>query len=102
MLKPEQRSLYSTPRTDTFAGCKRLEDIYCESTKEEWISVSRDNDSGLLKVLMGEGEAAFPIETHNVLPEDVRMNEAQVFELISLISIPNTPFPPSAFHLHRS
>lgn len=51
---------------------------------EEWISKPGDNGIGLLKVLMVEGEADFPIliETYNVFPEDVKIDEEQDFELI--------------------
>lgn len=51
---------------------------------EEWISKPGDNGIGLLKVLMVEGEADFPIliETFNVFPEDVKIDEEQDFELI--------------------
>lgn len=51
---------------------------------EEWISKPGDNGIGLLKVLMVEGEADFPIliETYNVFPEEVKIDEEQDFELI--------------------
>ena len=43
---------------------------------EEWISKPGDNGIGLLKVLMVEGEADFPIliETYNVFPEEVKID----------------------------
>lgn len=51
---------------------------------EEWISIPRDGENGLLKALMIEGEVKFPIpvETHNVFFEDVKMNKEQDFEII--------------------
>ena len=51
---------------------------------EEWISKPDHGRDGRLNAWMEEGEASFPIslEIHNVLSEDVRMNEAQDFELI--------------------
>ena len=51
---------------------------------EEWLSKPGDNEIGLLKVLMVEGEADFPIlvETYNVLLEDVTIGEEQDFELL--------------------
>jgi hypothetical protein len=51
---------------------------------EEWISKPDHDGNGQLNAWMEDGEVNFPIpiETHNVFPEDVRMNEAQDFELI--------------------
>lgn len=47
---------------------------------EEWISKPGDNGIGLLKVLMVEGEADFPIliETYNVFPEEVKIRLCRV------------------------
>lgn len=46
---------------------------------EEWISKPDQDGNGQLNAWMEDGEVNFPIpiETHNVFPEDVRMNEAQ-------------------------
>lgn len=51
---------------------------------EEWISKPDHDGNGRLNAWVEDGEVNFPIpiETHNVFPEDVRMNEAQDFELI--------------------
>ena len=51
---------------------------------KEWISKPDHDGNGRLNAWMEDGEVNFPIpiETHNVFPEDVRMNEAQNFELI--------------------
>ena len=51
---------------------------------KEWISKPDHDGNGRLNAWMEDGEVNFPIpiETHNVFPEDVRMNETQDFELI--------------------
>ena len=51
---------------------------------KEWISKPDHDGNGQLNAWMEDGEVNFPIpiETHNVFPEDVRMNETQDFELI--------------------
>lgn len=51
---------------------------------KEWISRPDDDGNGFLTALMKDGEVEFPIpiETHNVFPEDVKMNKEQDFELI--------------------
>ncbi len=70
---------------------------------EEWISKPGDNGIGLLKVLMVEGEADFPIliETYNVFPEDVKIDEEQDFELILECADIHSGICLSRWYLHR-
>lgn len=51
---------------------------------EKWICKPDDDGNGLLKAQMGDGDVEFPVlvETHNVSPDDVRMDEKQNFEFI--------------------
>ena len=51
---------------------------------KEWISKPDDGGNGFLKALIKNGEIELPIsiETHNVFPEEVKMEKEQDFELI--------------------
>lgn len=51
---------------------------------EKWISEPDYEGNGLLQAWVTEGEAEFPIpiETHNVFPDDVKMDEKQDFNFI--------------------